>query len=175
MQALLVIDMQRGLFEGAKKRFDAENVIKRINSLIDKARQKKIPIIFIRHNGPPEDGLELNSEGWQILPELHKDSSDMTIEKTCCDSFCGTNLKEELDKLGVDKLIITGCCTDFCVDSTARQAASLGYEVTVASDAHTTADKPHLEAKIIIEHHNFVWSEIYSTKPIKVRPAKDIF
>ncbi|WP_031482140.1 cysteine hydrolase family protein [Maridesulfovibrio frigidus] len=175
MRALLVIDMQRGLFEGAKKRFDAENVIKRINGLIDRARKKEITIIFIRHNGPPEQGLELNSEEWQILPELHKEPSDMTIDKTCCDSFCSTNLKEELDKLSVNKLIITGCCTDFCVDSTARQATSLGYEVMVASDAHTTADKPHLDAKIIIEHHNFVWSEIYSTKAIIVRPAKDIF
>ncbi|MBI9112449.1 cysteine hydrolase family protein [Maridesulfovibrio ferrireducens] len=174
MTALLVIDMQQGVFEGNKKRFDSANIIERINLLIDYAHLKNIPVIFIRHHTPAEDDLKYGSDGWQILPAMHKKDSDIIVEKTCCDSFCKTDLEEQLNKLGVKKLIVTGCCTDFCVDTTVREAASKGFEVTVVSDAHTTAEKPYLEAKIIIEHHNYVWSEMETLHPINVRPAAEI-
>ena len=173
MNALIVIDMQKGVF--ANKRYDDVNIINRINLLIDKARGKNIPVIFIRHNTPREDVLKYGSDGWQILPEMHKKDSDIIIEKTCCDAFCKTDLEEQLSKMGVKELIITGCCTDFCLDTTIRVAASKDFEVTVVSDAHTTAQKPYLEAKIIIEHHNFVWSEMDTPHPIKVCPAAEIF
>ncbi len=173
MNALIVIDMQKGVF--ANKRYDDVNIINRINLLIDKARGKNIPVIFIRHNTPREDALKYGSDGWQILPEMHKKDSDIIIEKTCCDAFCKTDLEEQLGKMGVKELIITGCCTDFCLDTTIRVAASKDLEVTVVSDAHTTAQKPYLEAKIIIEHHNFVWSEMDTPHPIKVCPAAEIF
>jgi len=68
----------------------------------------------------------------------------------------------------VEKLIITECCTDFSVDTTVCRAASMGYKVIVATDAHTTANKSYPDAKIIIEHHNFVWSEFYRPAPVEV-------
>ena len=61
---------------------------------------------------------------------------------------------------GVTELIITGCATDFCVDTTVRAAGSHGYEVTVAGDAHTTRDRPHLSAVAVIQHHNYVWADL---------------
>lgn len=175
MKALIVVDMQKGVFEGKNKRYDAANIIQRINRLIDKAREKDIPVIFIRHNTPKEDVLKYGSDGWQILPDMHQKDSDTIVEKTCCDAFCKTDFADQLDRMGVNELIITGCCTDFCLDTTVRVAASKNFEVTVASDAHTTAEKPYLEAKIIIEHHNFIWSEMDTLHPIKVCPADKIF
>ncbi len=172
MKALLVIDMQKSLF-AAGNRYDADGTISRINLLIEKAREKKLPLIFIRHNSD-EDDLSINSKGWQILDELDFRASDITIEKTCCDAFCTTDLAERLNDAHVDELILTGCCTDFCIDSTVRQASSMGYKVIVASDAHTTADKPYLDAKTIIKHHNFVWSELYSPHLIEVIPTEMI-
>ncbi|NDV22532.1 cysteine hydrolase family protein [Desulfovibrio sp. JC022] len=172
MKALLVIDMQKALF-AAGNRYDADGVISRINLLIEKARETKIPLIFIRHNSD-EDELSINSEGWQILDELDFRKTDIRVEKTCCDSFCNTDLAEKLTDADADELIITGCCTDFCIDSTVRQASSMGYKVIVASDAHTTADKPYLDAETIIKHHNFVWSELYSPHPIEVLPTENI-
>ncbi|CCO22176.1 cysteine hydrolase family protein [Maridesulfovibrio hydrothermalis] len=174
MKALLVIDMQKALFEGNSKRYDAAEIIKRINRLIAEARDKNVPIIFVRHCGDNDNGLKPDSKGWQILDELDFRDSDITVQKSCCDSFCKTDLEQVLNKNHADKLIITGCCTDFCIDTTVRQAASKGYEVLVASDGHTTADKPYLDAKIIIEHHNFVWSEFYSPAPVEVLSTEQI-
>lgn len=174
MIALLVIDMQKALFEGNSKRYDSKGVIKRINRLIIKAREKETPILFIRHCGADDDGLLPESDGWQILDEIDFRKSDMAIEKKCCDSFCQTKLEKTLKKIHVDKLVITGCCTDFCIDTTVRQAASKGYEIIVAADAHTTADKPYLDAKIVIEHHNFVWSEFYSPATVEVLNTEEI-
>jgi nicotinamidase-related amidase len=42
------------------------------------------------------------------------------------------------------------------VDTTCRRATSLGYDVTLASDAHLTRDNGVLTAANIIAHHNFV-------------------
>ncbi|WP_320174812.1 isochorismatase family protein [Maridesulfovibrio sp.] len=172
MRALLIIDMQKALF-AAGNRYDATRVISRINSLTTKARDKKFPVIFVRHNNE-EDGLQLDSDGWQVLDELDFRATDTTVEKTNCDSFCNTNLEQVLTQLNVNELIITGCCTDFCIDTTVRQAASMGYKVQVASDAHTTANKPYLNAETIIKHHNFVWSEMYAPQLIGVELTKTI-
>ena len=46
--------------------------------------------------------------------------------------------------------------TEYCVDTTCRRAISLGYDVTLASDAHLTQDNGVLSAANIIAHHNFV-------------------
>ncbi|MFW5499448.1 MULTISPECIES: cysteine hydrolase family protein [unclassified Maridesulfovibrio] len=172
MKALLVIDMQKALF-AAGHRYDAAGVINRINSLIAKARDNKLPIIFVRHNSE-DDGLRLNSDGWQVLDELDFRPGDLTVEKSNCDSFCQTELSKMLDEMNINELIITGCCTDFCIDTTVRQAASMNFKVLVASDAHTTASKPYLDAETIIKHHNFVWSEMYAPQLIEVEPTATI-
>jgi len=44
--------------------------------------------------------------------------------------------------------------TQYCIDTTCRRAVSLGYDVTLAADAHTTADMPKLNVEQIVEHHN---------------------
>ncbi|WP_415716394.1 cysteine hydrolase family protein [Maridesulfovibrio sp.] len=172
MKALLIIDMQKSLF-AAGNRYDPNGVISRINLLIEKFRKENMALIFIRHNNE-EDGLGTGSEGWQILNELDFRETDLTVEKIHCDAFCKTNLAEKLTELKVDELTICGCCTDFCIDTTVRQAASRGYKIRVAADAHTTADKVYLDAKTIIEHHNFVWSELYSPQLIEVMPTQSI-
>jgi nicotinamidase-related amidase len=46
--------------------------------------------------------------------------------------------------------------TEYCVDTTCQRATSLGYDVTLARDAHLTRDNGVLTAANIIAHHNFV-------------------
>jgi nicotinamidase-related amidase len=48
------------------------------------------------------------------------------------------------------------------VDTTVRRAAALGYSVTLASDAHTTHDKPHASAAAIRAHENATLPQITS-------------
>src|SRR3546814_15346575 len=48
--ALLVIDMQQGLFSSPPH--DADGLVSRINSLAARMRAKRVPVIFIQHCGP---------------------------------------------------------------------------------------------------------------------------
>ncbi len=157
---LLVVDMQKGLFSEETPRYDTDGVIQRINQLIEKFRQTKQSVIFIQHDGPKGDALEPDTRGWEILDALDRLPTDLVIRKQACDAFLDTSLLEAIGDLKEHQLIITGCATDFCVDTTVRSAASKGLAVIVAADAHTTADRPHLDAKTIITHHNWSWENL---------------
>lgn len=167
-QALLVIDMQQGLFASEQSRYRSASVVANINQLIDTCHQQSTPVIFIQHDGPIEDVLEPQTAGWHLLPQLHRETGDHLIRKTACDAFYRTGLQPLLYSLGVSRLIVTGCATDFCVDTTLRAAASLDYQLIAVGDAHTTANRPHLEAERIIEHHNFMWQNLLIPDPVQL-------
>lgn len=170
--ALLVIDMQVGLFGADTPRHDAAGVVDRINALARAVRREGGAVIFIQHDGPPGDVFEPGREGWKILPSLEREEGDLVVHKRACDAFYQTDLAEVLGKHRVTRLLVTGCATDFCVDTTVRAAASRDYEIVVVADGHTTADRPHVDALSVIRHHNWVWENlIHPRRPIEVMPA----
>ncbi|MNY71725.1 Isochorismatase family protein [compost metagenome] len=66
--------------------------------------------------------------------------------------------------------------TQFCVDTTVRRAVSLGYDVTLVADGHTTADSAHLAHVDIIAHHNETLDGFGAgDAEVDVRPAAEIF
>lgn len=50
-------------------------------------------------------------------------------------SFTDPKLDALLKERGIERLIVAGFMTQMCVDTTSRQAAHLGYKVTVLTDA----------------------------------------
>lgn len=52
--------------------------------------------------------------------------------------FASTDLAAQLSKAGINTLIISGLMTHACVAGAARDAAPLGFNVIVASDASAT-------------------------------------
>ncbi len=173
MRALLVIDMQVGLFEGEPPRHDAEGIVQRINEIAREVRATGGIVIFIQHE---DDGaLRRGSKGWEILPTLERIETDLSMRKQACDSFYETGLADLLAKHGVLEIIIVGCATDFCVDTTIRAAASRDYYVVVVADGHTTKDRPHLDAQSIIGHHNWMWQNIILPRhEVAVWPAENV-
>ena len=159
--ALLVIDVQSGLFDSDPRPDDADAVIARLNSLIARARDAGTPVIFVRHERIGTL-LEPGTPGWAFQAQLDVHDDDLIVGKTSPDAFLRTSLEGLLQSLGVDRLVIGGYASDFCVDTTTRRAAALGYPVTLAADAHTTHDKPHLTAARIREHHNATLVDIVS-------------
>ena len=170
MDVLVVVDMQVGLLKGAPKH-DLAGVVERINRLMASVRARDGTVIFVRHCGCAGDDFEPQTPGWAFLPELQHRDADVIVEKTLNDPFAGTELNALLEKLAPDRLLVSGWATDFCVDATVRSAVSNGHNVVVVADGHTVSDRPHLDARTIIRHHNWVWSNLLTTKPITLAEA----
>jgi len=148
---VVVIDMQNGVF--ATPRFDRAGRSARINQLTDAADRT----IFITHR---EGEMQPGSEAFALLPELRQPAGALYVTKTACDSFWRTELAATLAQLDARDFVICGCASDYCVDTTVKVGAGLGYRITVAADAHTTADRTYASAEQLIGQHNEVWADL---------------
>lgn len=154
--ALLVIDVQLGMFEESDPVHRGDELLATINDLITRARNAGIPVIYIQHSGRDDHLLEPGSPGWPIHPAIVPAKGELVIHKRHPDSFQETDLQHELEIRGIRHLIVAGIQTEYCVDTTCRRAYSLGYDVTLVQDAHSTWDTEYLKASQIIDHHNQV-------------------
>jgi nicotinamidase-related amidase len=163
MKALLIVDMQEGSFTPATPRHDADAIIRKINLLAEIFRSNGDKVVFIQHDGTKENSYIPGTHDWKLLSSLVIQPQDTIIAKTANDAFYKTELINTLKLWGITDLFITGCATDFCVDSTIHGALVNDYNVIVIKDCHTTADRPHLRAGKIIEHHNYQWANLTPT------------
>jgi nicotinamidase-related amidase len=142
--ALIIVDMQRSLLED--ETWCPEHVLERVCGLEAAARAAGVPILYVA-----DSRVEPHAE---LHAGLRPQESDRRITKAVCDSFLGTTLQADLEADAVDRLVLCGLHTDFCIDTTCRRAASLGYEVTLVEDAHSTFERDYISAAKVIEHHN---------------------
>ncbi|WP_147820786.1 cysteine hydrolase family protein [Salidesulfovibrio onnuriiensis] len=159
--AVVVIDVQRGLFETEPPPFEADVVVARINAVTGHARSKGIPVIFVQHERE-RSVLAHAGEGWELHSGLEVSDGDIRVRKTTPDSFLRTDLEEVLKGGEIERLHVCGYASEFCVDTTVRSAAAHGYAVNIISDSHTTHDKEHLSGGSIREHHNRTLPDITS-------------
>jgi len=158
--ALLVVDVQQGVVEGAH---DRDAVVANVGSLVEKARQEHVPVVWVQHC---DEELANGSDAWRIVPELAPDDAEPHIEKNYGDSFEDTNLESLLSDLKVGRLVVVGAQTDACVRSTLHGAFVRGYDATLVSDAHTTEDQSKWGAPPpdqVIAHTNLYWK--YQSAP----------
>ncbi|BAN24216.1 isochorismatase hydrolase [Caballeronia insecticola] len=172
---MIVIDVQQMFFGGAKPAYRAAEVIDGINRLTAAARRADAPVFIVQHESDANGPLARGSDGWQLPASLDRHASDEAVHKTVGDAFHETALADRLRERGIECVVLCGYATEFCVNATARRAELLGLRTIIASDIHTTADKPHLAAEKIVEHQNFVWSHSSMTgKGVKVLALNDI-
>ncbi|MDT7572598.1 MAG: hypothetical protein QOE05_2772 [Actinomycetota bacterium] len=155
--ALLVIDVQNNVVEGAHNR---DGVIANINTLLDKARGEGVPVVWVQHNDP--ENMPIDSDGWQYVPELKRDEAEPLVHKQYGDSFEDTDLEDILAQHKVGRVVVTGAQTDACIRSTLHGALVRGYDATLVGDAHTTEDLSEYGAPtpdLVIAHTNLYWDE----------------
>ena len=173
-KALLVIDVQVGIIEGFHA-YRGREVLEQISKLLERARASNMPIIYIQHDGEEGHPLEVGTEGWEIHPDIKPFEGELIIRKRASDSFFETALQHELEARGIKHLIVAGCMTEYCVDTTSRRAISMGYDLTLVSDAHTTVDNKLLTAAQIIAHHNALLDGFDAgAHAITVKPADEV-
>jgi nicotinamidase-related amidase len=161
MDALVVIDVQQGLFSMPQyPPHDGEAVVERIARLVGAARASGMPVLYVQHAGGEGDPLNITQPGFAFRPELAPLASDNVTVKRQPSAFEGTAFDETLKSAGVDHLVICGMETDCCVNATVRAAAERGYRVSLVSDAHTTAGNGKDPPAEIIAQHNADLGEI---------------
>jgi len=138
-KAIIVVDMQKdnvGRF--------CQAIIPNIKTLLQKGRDKGIPIIFACDSRYPEDfiftrtGYPVHAirgtEGAKVIEELTPKPTDVIVEKRMMSGFFGSDLDFTLRQKGTKALIVTGVATWACALKTAWDAVELGYEVVVPAD-----------------------------------------
>lgn len=154
MYALLILDMQVGLFHGADTPWAGEALVGTLNTLLDKARSAGAPIFLARHVGPPGSPIEPGSPLTELVQELVLKGDEVIFEKSRPNAFTNTVLADQLRTCGVEGVVIAGMKTQYCVDSTCRAARDQGFDAVLIADGHTCSDTPALKAEEIIAHHN---------------------
>jgi nicotinamidase-related amidase len=164
-QALLVIDVQQGLFQKSHPIYQADELLKNINSLVERAHRAGVPVFYIQHSDQRD--LVQGSNGWELHPGLKPLENDIFISKQKSNSFEETNLDEILRSKGIDSLVVTGLVTHGCVKNGCLGAKQLGYKVTLAQDTHSSYSAR--AAELIAE-----WNEKLRLENVDLKPASGI-
>lgn len=152
--ALLVMDMQAAILRNLP---DATAFIPNVARAIAKARENKIPVIYVVvgfRTGAPElsmnnKGLSANRERFasisaedfvKIDPAVAPIPGDITVTKRRVSAFTGSDLEVILRAQGIQHIVLAGIATSGVVLSTLREAADKDYRITVLSDACADAD-----------------------------------
>lgn len=161
--AVVVIDVQVDVMADA---YDREAVIASIGILVTRARESRVPVLWVQHS---DADMKRGSDRWRIVPELSQQQDEPVVDKRYGDAFEDTRLEVELSERGIGRLVIAGAQTDACVRSTLHGAFTRGYDVTLVHDAHTTEDLSSWGAPPpaqVIAHTNLYWA--HQTAPGRV-------
>jgi len=144
--ALLVIDVQRGLFTRPVPIYQSEKLLENICLLMERARQARLPVVIVQHSNA--NLLPFESEGWQLHPAVCPQEGDLRIHKQHGSAFEKTGLKARLEPARIDTVVVAGLVTQACIRATCLDARRLGYRVVLAQDAHSNY---HRQAAQIIQ------------------------
>src|SRR5262245_28402866 len=172
--ALLVIDVQVGIIDHFPY-YSKVQFLTNINDLLTSARTARILVTYLRHDRGKGHPVEAHTAGSPIHQRVAPVEGEPIIEKRSCSSFYETPLRAMLDEAGVSHLIVTGCMTEYCIDTACRHATTLGFDVTLVRDAHTTIDNEVLKAEQIISHRNRALDGFSSgTHAVTVKASREI-
>jgi ureidoacrylate peracid hydrolase len=175
--ALVVVDMQNYFVApGAPAACEfGPAIAPNINRLAGTLRDKGGHVYWIQTEALPEDagdwqnlyemlgdkgkevrltGLERESEGYEMWPEMDVQDGDEMVVKTRYSAMLenSSDLKRRLDEAGVDTVLITGVATNVCCEATARDAMMMGYRTVMVHDGLATFND---------EQHNASLSTFY--------------
>ena len=154
--ALLVIDVQNGVVEGAHER---DAVVANVGSLVEKARQEEVPVVWVQHS---DEQLATGERRLADRPRADAGRRRAARREELRRLLRGHHLETVLSGLGVGRLVVVGAQTDACIRSTLHGAFVRGYDATLVSDAHTTEDQTAWGAPPpdqVIAHTNLYWTD----------------
>ena len=160
--ALLVIDVQQGLFERPTPLYQAEQLINNINMLINKARQANAEVLYVQHVN--KSILAKGTAAWQLHDAIRPLPTETIIHKCYGSAFEETVLHGKLMVRGVRQIVVTGLTTHGCIKATCQNALDLGYTVILIEDGHSSYAK---EAAALVKK----WNEKLSEQGVVLQKA----
>lgn len=159
--ALLIVDVQCALIEAHP--YNEMIVIDNICKLIKVARENRVEVIYVQHDGGIGDEFEKYSKGWELYRAVTPIDGDKIFNKVFNSAFKETGLHEYLCEKGIDTLILTGMQTEYCIDTTCKVAFEYGYKQIIPMDATTTLDNNFLSGEVIARfYEQDIWNHRYA-------------
>ena len=149
--AIVMIDFQNEYVDGAMPLGDAgSKATANARLLLDKARNKNIPIFHVTHHGQDNDKIfnPLSSKV-DIIDSLQPLDGEKTIVKMHPNAFHDTELQALIKSAGKQQIIFAGFMSHMCVSSSVRAAFDLGFENFICHDACATRDLPSVTGQVI--------------------------
>ncbi len=142
--ALLIIDIQNDYFPGGTMELEgADAAAAKAAAALARFRERGLPILHVRHLSvrPGATFFLPGTPGAEIHASVRPRPGETVIEKNFPNSFRATDLREKLEGIQAKNLVVAGMMTHMCVDATVRQAADLGYKLTLLADACATRNQ----------------------------------
>ncbi|MFM9917772.1 MAG: cysteine hydrolase family protein [Rhizobacter sp.] len=136
--ALIMIDLQNTYRKGVMQLSGVEQALAEAEKLLEMARDLKLPIFHIRHDGGVGSPYDVASEIGAISDEVAPIAGEPVITKNYPNSFVQTDLDARLKAIGIQKIVLAGFMTHMCINSTAHGGFNLGYAATVVASATAT-------------------------------------
>ena len=142
--ALVVIDMLSAYdFPDAEQVAEnARDVVPNIRGLIDRARDEKVPVIYVNDNygdwnSSADELLQAGLRGKhpELVEPLRPPAEASFVIKARHTIFYGTPLEYLLSTEGIDRLVLTGQVTEQCILYSALDAYIRQLDVVVPPDA----------------------------------------
>lgn len=153
--ALLVIDVQRGAFDGQRcpRIARGDELVAGVQAALAAARAAQLAVVFVQHSHPGGVFDEATPR-FELHEALAPQPGELRLTKRQSSSFEGTPLADELARFAAREVLLCGLQSDACVYNTAIGALARGLATTVLSDAHSTWPTPTETAAAISERIN---------------------
>jgi nicotinamidase-related amidase len=179
--ALVVVDMQNGFCkpDGSLYAPGSEAAIEPVASLVDRAHDAGVRVVFTRDVHPPEqfDGAHYYDEferwgehvvegSWdaELVAELDVGEEDHVVEKHTYDAFHDTELDGWLSARGIDDLVVCGTLANVCVLHTAGSAGLRDYRPVLVEDCIGAIEADHRE--YALEHADWLFGEVVGSEDV---------
>jgi nicotinamidase-related amidase len=139
--ALVVIDLQNDYFPGGAMELEGAHAAgEKAAEALRRFRERNLPVVHVRHLSvrPGATFFVPGTRGAEIHALVAPLAGETVVEKNFPNSFRATALGKLLEERGIKSLVVAGMMTHMCVDASVRQAADLGYKVTLLGDACAT-------------------------------------
>jgi len=143
---LVVWDVQEALVNAI---FNKEEFLKNLVILINKAREKNMPIFYTKITPLPERFESKTRKMFfrggfnpgDIVPEIKPHQEDIVLNKNTASIFVGTNFENMLRNASIQTIYFTGIATEIGIESSARHAMNLGFLPVIVEDLVSSGDK----------------------------------